>query len=152
MKKLIALMLSLAMLLALLAGCGAAPKTGDGTNETEPESATRIIVDEAGNEVEIPREINRVAITSVTPLPALFALFMGSAEKLVGIHPASKNTAMHSIVAELVPDIAFLLEWKKPTLERRDVLLVLRHDKEKTLSEEERLAMGYRTASDGQIV
>ena len=106
MKKLIALMLSLAMLLALLAGCGAAPKTGDGTNETEPESATRIIVDEAGNEVEIPREINRVAITSVTPLPALFALFMGSAEKLVGIHPASKNTAMHSIVAELVPDIA----------------------------------------------
>ncbi|MBR5381612.1 MAG: hypothetical protein IK136_03225, partial [Oscillospiraceae bacterium] len=68
--------------------------------------AARIIIDEAGNEVKIPKEINRVAITSVTPLPALFALFMGSAEKLVGIHPSSKNTAMHSIVAELVPDIA----------------------------------------------
>lgn len=89
----------------------AQPSSDNGTTEkdtdTEPaQPETRVIVDEAGNEVEIPKEINRVAITSVTPLPALFALFMGSAEKLVGIHPASKNTAMHSIVAELVPDIA----------------------------------------------
>jgi len=134
MKKMIALILALAMVLALAAGCGqgstdsaekpadeqsAAPAEGP---DVQPESEqqeqtnddgaaagsgeTRVIVDQAGNEVEIPKEINRVAITSVTPLPALFALFMGSAEKLVGIHPSSKNTAVHSIVVDLVPDIA----------------------------------------------
>ena len=133
MKRTIAVILALVMAFSLVAGCGSAggdasspadaprppadaaspadaekeqkPEDGD-TPAPADESATRVIVDEAGNEVEIPREINRVAITSVTPLPALFALFMGSAEKLVGIHPSSKNTAIHSIVAELVPDIA----------------------------------------------
>jgi len=133
MKRTIAVILALVMAFSLVAGCGGtggdasspadaprpaadAASPADAEKEQKPEdgdtpapadeSATRVIVDEAGNEVEIPREINRVAITSVTPLPALFALFMGSAEKLVGIHPSSKNTAIHSIVAELVPDIA----------------------------------------------
>ncbi len=133
MKRTIAVILALVMAFSLVAGCGGtggdasspadaprpaadAASPADAEKEQKPEdgdtpapadeSTTRVIVDEAGNEVEIPKEINRVAITSVTPLPALFALFMGSAEKLVGIHPSSKNTAIHSIVAELVPDIA----------------------------------------------
>lgn len=71
----------------------------------EGSPATRQIVDHAGNTVEIPAEINRVVITSVTPLPALFCLFMGSSEKLAGMYPASKSTALHSIVAEMIPGL-----------------------------------------------
>lgn len=44
---------------------------------------------------------------------------------------------MPSVHVELVPDIVFLLKWKALNLNRRDVLVVMRHDKERTLSAEE---------------
>ena len=99
-KKIIVSLLTGCLLLTLLAGCGTKGEAGQTTAAT-----TRVITDQAGNQVTIPTEINRVVITSVTPLPALFCLFMGSADKLVGMYPASKRTAQYSIVSQLVPGI-----------------------------------------------
>lgn len=95
MKRMLSLVLTLCLLSSLLP-----------VSALAEQQATRTIVDQAGNEVTIPRTINRVAITSVTPLPSIFCLFMGSADKLVGIHPSSKNTGVHSMLARAVPGIA----------------------------------------------
>lgn len=67
--------------------------------------ATRTVVDHTGREVEIPAEINRVVISSLLPLPSVYCLFEGSAEKLVGMHPSSMAAAKNSILPKVVPDI-----------------------------------------------
>ena len=94
-----------------LAGCGASEMSGSSAaaseaettedaaaagelGETEnpesgEESGTRVIVDHTGAEIEIPAEIDRIVISSILPLPSVYCLFEGSAEKLVGMHPSS---------------------------------------------------------------
>ncbi|MGL5434855.1 MAG: ABC transporter substrate-binding protein [Lachnospiraceae bacterium] len=73
--------------------------------EESPGTGTRIVVDHAGNEIELPEEINRIVISSILPLPSVYSLFEGSAEKLVGIHPSSMAAAENSILPRVVPDI-----------------------------------------------
>lgn len=70
------------------------------------EKGTRVIIDHAGNEVELPSEINRIAITTITPLPSVYCLFDGSAEKLVGISPSSMAAAENSLLADVIPGLA----------------------------------------------
>jgi iron complex transport system substrate-binding protein len=67
--------------------------------------ASRTVIDNADREVEVPDEINRVVISSIWPLPSVYCLFEGSAEKLVGIHPASMSAAKNSMLAGVAPDI-----------------------------------------------
>lgn len=71
----------------------------------ETESNTRKVVDHTGNEVEIPSEINRIVISSILPLPSVYCLFEGSAEKLVGMHPSSMAAAENSMLPKVVPNI-----------------------------------------------
>ena len=75
-------------------------------SEAENGSNTRIIVDQAGNEVEIPTNIERVVISSLWPLPSVYVLFQGSADKLVGMHPASLSAAQNSMLTVIDPEIA----------------------------------------------
>lgn len=75
---------------------------------TKKASDRRTIVDEAGNEVEIPTTINRVVITSILPLPSVYCLYNGAqgASKLVGMHPMSMVAAKNSELLKAFPEIA----------------------------------------------
>lgn len=66
---------------------------------------TRIIIDQNGREVEIPEKIERIATGRILPFPAVWYLATGSADEIIGIHPASKSAAENSILRKFVPEI-----------------------------------------------
>ena len=135
MKKLTAVILSVCLAAAGLAGCqgkagGAGTEAGtseaqapsgtaqDSAASQEPESAaetsgenadaagdTITITDQAGFQVEIPRQVNRVVVTDILPLPSILTVFLGSGEKIVGMNPASMSAAKTGLLGELFPDI-----------------------------------------------
>lgn len=73
--------------------------------EQAGEGETVTVVDHNGDEVVLPNEINRVVSTSMYPLPSVFTMFLGSAEKLVGIDPVSMTAAQNSVLGEKFPEI-----------------------------------------------
>jgi iron complex transport system substrate-binding protein len=88
----VALEIASALLLSL---CSALPSS----------AGVRTVVDQTGQEVVIPDEINRIAIASIWPLPSVYCLFAGSAEKLVGIGETSMSAARNSMLAKVMPEI-----------------------------------------------
>ena len=134
MKKLTAIILSVCLGAAGLTGCQAGasetpaassraadtsrqqaekgPKEETKSREDsagEPDASqsggTVIITDHAGSQVEIPREVNRVVVTDILPLPSIITVFLGSGEKIVGMAPASMSAARTGLLGELFPDI-----------------------------------------------
>ena len=92
MKKLLSALLTLALLCALF------------TTPVFAETADTItITDHAGNEVTLPKEINRIVTTSIYPFASVVTMYLGSAEKLVGIHPVSYSAAVNSTLGKLFP-------------------------------------------------
>lgn len=110
----------------LLTGCGSSEGAASGVEQTttvsnntaessgeeavketakETEGETRTIVDHAGHEVTIPTEIESIVMTSITPLPSVYCMFEGSADRLIGISPSSMAAAENSLLAEIVPEI-----------------------------------------------
>ena len=96
MKKILSLVLVAALMLTM-ASC-AQPE-----NRTNVE--TRVIVDHAGYEVEVPVEVNRIAVCSILPLPSVLAVFFDSAEKIVGMASGSKSAAENSLLGQLYPEL-----------------------------------------------
>ena len=94
MKKLISLILSF-LLLFSMAGCAA----------SAPVAETRTIIDQDGFEVTLPKEINRIVVCDILPLPSVLAVFFDSAEKIVGISGTSMNAAENSLLGELYPEL-----------------------------------------------
>ncbi len=126
-RKWVAAAMSVLLIAAFAAGC-AAEASEEATTEaseaaeqttavaTESESAqaeteqaqegeTITVIDHNGDEVVLPREINRVVSTSMYPLPSVFSFYLGSAEKLVGIDPVSMTAAENSVLSEIFPEI-----------------------------------------------
>ena len=99
MKKLTAVILSLCLGVAGLTGCQADAR------ETADQSGPKTITDHAGNQVEIPAQVNRVVVTDILPLPSIITVFLGSGEKIVGMNPASMSAAKTGLLGELFPDI-----------------------------------------------
>jgi iron complex transport system substrate-binding protein len=66
---------------------------------------TRTVVDQVGNVVELPEKIERVVISSAWPLASVYCLYMGSADKLVGVDPAIISAAKDSTLARIAPEI-----------------------------------------------
>lgn len=95
MKKTIALLL-LAVMLVGMFGCATADQ-----NETD----TITVIDHAGNEVEVTKDIQRIVVCDIYPLPSVLAVFFDSAEKLVGIADTSMTAAKNSLLSELYPEI-----------------------------------------------
>jgi iron complex transport system substrate-binding protein len=88
MRKILCMLLTGIMVLSA-AGCGAketvnepaAQETIDETTEGEtPIEGTHVIVDHAGYEVEVPYEIDRIAVGGILPLPSVLAVFFDSAD------------------------------------------------------------------------
>lgn len=104
-KRIGILALALMMLLSALTACTAksdGQEAGDGGAE---EPATRVVIDHDGDEVVIPAKIERVAVSSIWPLSAFITMYLGSAEKIVGIAPAPMAAAENGILGKLFPDI-----------------------------------------------
>ncbi|WP_352402518.1 ABC transporter substrate-binding protein [Synergistes jonesii] len=88
MKKFIALLIC-AALLTISAGA----------------EASHIITDHAGDSVAVPEKIERIAVAGILPFPSVLTVFLGSAEKLVGIPPASMGAAKVGLLGEIFPEI-----------------------------------------------
>ena len=73
--------------------------------ESEGTEETHTVVDHAGNEVEVPYDIERIAVADIYPLPSVLSVFFDSAEKIVGMAPASMTAAQNSLLSELYPEI-----------------------------------------------
>lgn len=121
-KRIISGILTAVMCMGLLVGCGSADtttsensdiqqstvveNTEEETNtETEEKAETRTVIDHLGNEVTVPAEIKTIVTTSITPMPSVYAMFAGSAERLIGMSPSSKAAAENSLLAEIMPEI-----------------------------------------------
>ena len=59
----------------------------------------------AGDKVTVPDKIERIAVAGILPFPSVITVFLGSAEKLVGIPPASMGAAKAGLLGELFPEI-----------------------------------------------
>lgn len=86
MKRIIAIVLTLVMILAMLAGCKA-PEPASAPAETEAavqknENSTVVFTDSVGREVEVPANITKIAISGPLAQIVVFAL---APDKLVGI-------------------------------------------------------------------
>ncbi|MBR0030971.1 MAG: ABC transporter substrate-binding protein [Treponema sp.] len=99
MKKIIAIFSALFVLFAF-SSCNKKTSSRD-----KAKAQTRIIKDHNGREVEIPAEINRIVIGSILPLASVYCMYMGSTEKLVGMHPSSMAAAKNSYLATVFPEV-----------------------------------------------
>lgn len=95
MKRIIALILVFLLSVALI-GCSTPPATKDDT---------LVITDQDGFEVTLPKEINRIVVCDILPLPSVLCVFFDSAEKIVGISGTSMNAAENSLLGQLYPEI-----------------------------------------------
>ncbi len=97
MKKFTKILASLLTVSTLfpLTGCDVAPV----------QSGSRTITDHAGNEVQIPEEIDSVVCTDLLPLPSVLTVFFDSAEIIKGIAPNSMTAAENGLLGELYPEI-----------------------------------------------
>ena len=79
----------------------------DVTEQEEPAITEefRSVIDHNGNEIELPYEINRIAIVSPWPLASVYALFAGSGEGIVAVHPSIQSAAQHSFLDLVAPEI-----------------------------------------------
>lgn len=109
MRKILCMLLTGIMVLSA-AGCGTKETqvqetiTETSENETKKEG-THVIVDHAGYEVEVPYEIERIAVGGILPLPSVLAVFFDSADKIVGMAPNSMSAAENGLLGELYPEI-----------------------------------------------
>lgn len=73
-------------------------------DENDPDG-THIVIDHAGDEVEVPNRISRIAIGSFYPLASVTAEYLGSADMIVGIHPVSMSAAKNGLLGQVYPEI-----------------------------------------------
>ncbi len=99
MKKIICLILAALMSLALVA-C-----TTDTPNTPDDDADALTVVDHGGNTVTVPRDIKRVVVCDIFPLPSVLTVFFDSADKLVGIAPTSMAAAKNGLLSQLYPEI-----------------------------------------------
>lgn len=101
--KLLTLILAISMIMMSLAACGSS-KSND--QEADNSSADYItVIDHADKEVQIPKQIDRIAVCDIFPLPSVLAVFFDSADKIVGMPMASLTAAQNGLLGELYPEI-----------------------------------------------
>lgn len=124
-KKIFAATLAAVMSIALLTGCAdngesvgntSLPSTEekqeasiltetDKASDQTTEENKRVVIDHRGKEVELPANVERIVITSITPLPSVYALMGADLSKIVGISESAKSAAQDSILADIYPEI-----------------------------------------------
>ena len=66
---------------------------------------THVITDHAGNEVEVPVDVERIVVCDIYPLPSVLTIFFDSADKIVGMPAPSMTAAQNGLLGELYPEI-----------------------------------------------
>lgn len=93
----------------LFTGCGNAAQTTAETTENiatdTEETDTITVIDNNGDTVIVPKEINRIAICSIYPLASVLTVFFNSADKIVGMPPASMTAAKNGLLGQIYPEI-----------------------------------------------
>ncbi|MBR6790450.1 MAG: ABC transporter substrate-binding protein [Oscillospiraceae bacterium] len=122
MKKVLAIILSMSMALTAFAGCGSketsssepasggsqvsseeAPENPVSEEAAEPQMVT--VIDHADREVTLEANPDRVVVCDILPMASVLTVFLGSAEKLVGINPACMSAAKNGLLGEIFPEI-----------------------------------------------
>lgn len=126
-KRLLAMLLTCVLGISVI-GCGSqsetaenASKTTENADSTETttetttadaetadaseDSDTITITDHNGNVVTVPKNIERIAVGNILPMPSVLAVFFDSAEKIVGMPQGSMTAAQNSLLSELYPEI-----------------------------------------------
>ncbi len=104
--KLLALMMALAMSMMTFAACGSSDSgSGELTDESSASADTITITDHADRQVEVPKDIQRIAVCDIYPLPSVLTVFFDSADKLVGIPAPSMTAAQNGLLGQLYPEM-----------------------------------------------
>lgn len=98
MKKMISMLLALALLASLTACAGAPADIAAGSD-------THIITDHSGVQVELPLQVERIVVCDILPLPSVLTVFFDSADKIVGMSGTSMGAAENGLLGELYPEI-----------------------------------------------
>ena len=92
------MILTLCMLVSITGAVSASEETPAG-------EGTVTIIDHADREVMVPVNPTRVVILDILPLPSVLTVFLGSAETILAMQPASMNAAKNGILSELFPEV-----------------------------------------------
>ena len=111
MKRIFSILMAAMMLLSGCAGTAneAEPSQEPSNSETaealEQTPEGRTVVDHDGIEVDIPEQIDRIAVGNIGPMASVLTLFLGSGESIVGMSPMSMSAAENGILGELFPEL-----------------------------------------------
>lgn len=97
-NKIICLALAFLLLLSAV-GCG----TKSNNNDNNGDMIT--VIDHVENVVTVKKDIQRIAVCDIYPLPSVLTVFFDSAEKIVGMAGPSMTAAKNSLLSELYPEI-----------------------------------------------
>lgn len=65
----------------------------------------RLVTDHLGRSVNVPDTVNRIVTADILPFASVTAVYLGGADKLVGIHPVSMSAAKNGLLSEIYPAI-----------------------------------------------
>ena len=105
MLKLLVLVMVLAMSMMAFASCGGGGEEAAEPAETAETSDTITVTDHADRQVEVPTDIQRIAVCDIYPLPSVLAVFFDSADKIVGMPAPSMTAAQNGLLGQLYPEI-----------------------------------------------
>ncbi len=103
LARLLALALSISLLMMALASCSKSQDPASTGGANPPGTIT--VTDHADNVVEIPSEINRIAICDIFPLASVLTVFFDSGDKIVGMPAPAMSAAKNGLLGELYPEI-----------------------------------------------
>ncbi len=66
---------------------------------------TITVTDHNGDTVTLPKQIDRIAVCDILPLPSVLSVFFDCADKIVVMAPSSMTAAENSLLSELYPEI-----------------------------------------------
>ncbi len=106
LKRFFAAVAALSILITMSScGTGENPPIAPEDGNTIFSTDTHSITDHSGNEVTVPKVINRIAVCDLYPLPSVLSVFFNSADKIVGMPQPSMTAAQNSLLGELYPEI-----------------------------------------------
>ena len=111
MKRIFSILMAAMMLLSGCAGTAnesepsQEPLNSETAEALEQTPEGRTVVDHDGIEVDIPEQIDRIAVGNIGPMASVLTLFLGSGESIVGMSPMSMSAAENGILGELFPEL-----------------------------------------------
>ena len=111
MKRIFSILMAAMMLLSGCAGTANESEPSQEASNSETAEALeqtpegRTVVDHDGIEVDIPEQIDRIAVGNIGPMASVLTLFLGSGESIVGMSPMSMSAAENGILGELFPEL-----------------------------------------------